>query len=72
MSDHDIVVPFTRLERFAIFLGILLLFGGMTVLYLSPNIREGGEQFALAAAIATLAGAGLCAFCYIFNAVRRW
>lgn len=68
----DDVIPISRLQRFATLLGLLLLFGGFAVLFLAPNHSDASANLLLPAVISTIAGAGVTAFCYIYNAARRW
>ncbi len=70
-SASDDVIPATRLERVAMTLGHVLLFGGFAVLFLAPNHSDSAVVFT-AATMSTLAGAGVTACCFILNAVRRW
>jgi hypothetical protein len=67
--EPDFPPPVTRAERIAVLSGYLLLTGGLLALPWLIN-RSGRGELWLAMA-ATGVGAGITAFCYISNAVRR-
>jgi hypothetical protein len=67
--EPELPPPVTLAERVAVFSGYLLLAGGLLALPWLTNRAGRGELWL--AMTATILGAGITAFCYISNAIRR-